>query len=91
MAIEARLDQTLLPHDESAEDALERAIAAWGAARSRFATVDPAKLSTAGRLAYYRVLSRIGLWSDARVCASNDDAGDRDDSAPPDAPSGETD
>ena len=29
-------------------------------------------LSPAGRAAYYRVLGRIGLWSDARVCAAND-------------------
>lgn len=86
MAIEANLDRSLLPHDETAEEALECAIAAWTSMRARFATVDPTRLSSAGRAAYYRVLGRIGLWSDARVTASDNDPVDDDESADDSAP-----
>ena len=75
MAVELTLHESLLPHDESAEEALERAALAWQTARARFDTVDPSQLSPAGREAYYRLLVKIGLWADARVSAGSDDEG----------------
>jgi hypothetical protein len=68
------LNETLLPHDESAEEALERACAAWHTARARLEAVDAAHLSPASRDAYYRMLTRIGLWVDARAFGA--DAGE---------------
>ena len=67
MAIDLTLRDTLLPHDESNEEAFERALTAWQTVRARFETVDVARLTPASREAYFRAMVRIGLWSDARV------------------------
>jgi hypothetical protein len=61
------LDEMPLPHDASAEEALERAAQAWRSARARLESVDPAVLAPSQREQYFRLLARIGLWADARV------------------------
>jgi hypothetical protein len=76
VAVDLTLNEHLLPHDESTEEALERALVAWRAARTRIDTVDPALLSPAGKESYFRLLARIGLWADARTCAARGDEPD---------------
>jgi hypothetical protein len=73
VAVEIPLcDDTLLAHDERAEEAFEHALLAWRAARARIETVDPTRLSPAGRAAYFHLIARIGLWSDARMGGCDD-------------------
>ncbi len=70
MAVDLPLNEHSLEHNDGAEETLERALAAWRAARARIDTVDLALLSPASRDTYFRLLVRIGLWADARMCDS---------------------
>jgi hypothetical protein len=77
VAVDIDLDEPLLPDDETAEEAFERAMTAWRTARARIETVRPEHLPRVLREEYYRMLVRIGLWADARVAGepvSDDDA-----------------
>lgn len=78
VAVNLDLTETLLPHDESTEDAFERALAAWRVARARLETVDPSQLCETTREEYYRVLTRIGLWADARMGRTGDEPSETD-------------
>jgi hypothetical protein len=52
--------------DGHAEEAFSLAIQAWHEMRARFDAIDAKKLSPESRDAYARLVSRIGMWSDAK-------------------------
>jgi hypothetical protein len=60
----------LAPHaaafDGRAEEAFSVAVQAWHTMRAHFDAIDTAKLSPESRDAYARLLSRVGMWSDAK-------------------------
>lgn len=68
MAVQVSLES---PEQDGLDDeALERALALWRSARAAFERVDPAQVPEAVRGAYFRALTRIGIWADARVCGA---------------------
>lgn len=71
MAVDLPLEENVLGHDDDAEEALESALGAWRTARTRLDAIDPARLSRLSRETYFRLLTRIGLWSDARMCGAH--------------------
>jgi hypothetical protein len=70
----------LAPHastatfDGHAEEAFSLAVQAWHEMRARFDAIDPKKLSPESREAYARLLSRVGIWSDAKCFGEPIDA-----------------
>ncbi len=73
----------VMDDEETAEETLAAAAAAWRAARARLDGVDPGALGTEDRAAWFRLLARIGLWADARSLGETEDKDDEpDDEAP---------
>jgi len=72
VALDIRLHEPSAPHEQAAEDTLEHAMLAWRTARAQIAAVAPDKLPREAQAAYYRMLTRIGLWVDARVAGADE-------------------